>query len=103
VLWHTNELYWQNSPSLLFSALALPERFWGHDNFWHRIVFPGTQSDQTVRTNNKGNTPIVAQVWVDDGSKDDNLSNINVPFTVTPPVFRVEPGKGQSVRLIYNA
>nr|WP_230979115.1 fimbria/pilus periplasmic chaperone [Intestinirhabdus alba] len=67
-----------------------------------RIVFPGTQSDQTVRTNNKGNTPIVAQVWVDDGSKDDNLSNINVPFTVTPPVFRVEPGKGQSVRLIYN-
>lgn len=27
---------------------------------------------------------------------------MKLPFTATPPVYRVEPGKGQSIRLIYN-
>ncbi|WP_312240103.1 fimbria/pilus periplasmic chaperone [Pantoea sp.] len=67
-----------------------------------RIIFPGNQKEQIVRTNNKGSKPALVQVWVDDGSTNKNINEMKVPFLPTPPVYRVEPGKGQSVRLIYN-
>ncbi|WON77480.1 fimbria/pilus periplasmic chaperone [Serratia sp. UGAL515B_01] len=67
-----------------------------------RVIFPGSEKEVLVRTNNKGTTPALVQVWVDDGDTNPNLDNVKTPFVVTPPVYRVEPGKGQSVRMIYN-
>ncbi|WP_380182297.1 molecular chaperone [Kalamiella sp. sgz302252] len=67
-----------------------------------RIIFPGNEKEVTIRTNNKGSKPALVQVWVDDGDINADLNETDVPFITTPPVFRVEPGKGQSVRLIYN-
>ncbi|EPN9525630.1 fimbrial biogenesis chaperone [Cronobacter malonaticus] len=67
-----------------------------------RIIFPGNEKDVSVRTNNKGSQPALVQVWVDDGKTDSNINTVKTPFVVTPPVYRVEPGRGQSVRLVYN-
>lgn len=67
-----------------------------------RVIFPAAQKEVNVRTNNKGTEPALVQVWVDDGSSNAKINNVTVPFIVTPPVFRVESGKGQSVRMIYN-
>lgn len=67
-----------------------------------RIIFPGGERERTVRTTNKGTMPALVQVWIDDGQKNQDINAAKVPFTATPPVYRVEPGKGQSLRLIYN-
>ncbi|WP_202302746.1 fimbria/pilus periplasmic chaperone [Dryocola clanedunensis] len=67
-----------------------------------RIIFPGSEKEVSVRTNNRGKTPPLVQVWVDDGNTKADINNMKVPFLVTPPVYRVEPGKGQMVRLLYN-
>ena len=67
-----------------------------------RVIFPGDQNEVNVRTNNKSDNPALAQVWVDDGNTKVDMQNVNVPFIVTPPVYRVEPNKGQSIRMIYN-
>lgn len=67
-----------------------------------RVIFPGSEQEVTVRTTNKGNKPALVQVWVDDGNSAADVNTMKVPFIVTPPVYRVEPGKGQSLRLIYN-
>lgn len=67
-----------------------------------RIIFPGGENEISLRTNNKGNKPALVQVWIDDGKANADLNNVKVPFLVTPPVFRIEPGKGQSLRLMYN-
>lgn len=67
-----------------------------------RIIFPGNEKEVNVRTNNKGDNPSLVQVWVDDGNANADVNSIKTPFMVTPPVYRVEPGKGQSVRVIYN-
>lgn len=67
-----------------------------------RIIFPGSEKEVSVRTNNKGATPPLVQVWVDDGRTNADVNSMKIPFLVTPPVYRVEPGKGQTVRLIYN-
>ncbi|MBW7984860.1 P pilus assembly chaperone PapD [Enterobacillus tribolii] len=67
-----------------------------------RIIFPSDEREVTVRTNNRGASPSLVQVWVDDGKVGGDINKVNTPFVVTPPVYRVEPGKGQSVRLVYN-
>lgn len=68
-----------------------------------RIVFPGNSKDEVVRLNNKDNsTPALVQVWIDDGININDINNKDIPFVVTPPVSRIEPLKGQSIRLIYN-
>ncbi|EKN3436516.1 fimbria/pilus periplasmic chaperone, partial [Yersinia enterocolitica] len=59
-----------------------------------RVIFPAAQKEVNVRTNNKGTEPALVQVWVDDGSSNAKINNVTVPFIVTPPVFRVESGKG---------
>ncbi|AXF78852.1 fimbria/pilus periplasmic chaperone [Erwinia tracheiphila] len=67
-----------------------------------RIIFPGSEKEVNVRTNNRGSNPALVQVWVDDGNANGDVNTMKIPFMTTPPVYRVEPGKGQSVRLIYN-
>lgn len=68
-----------------------------------RIVFDGGQKEQVVRINNRDQVkPALIQVWVDDGVDVDNINNPNLPFVITPPLVRIEPGKGQSIRVIYN-
>lgn len=67
-----------------------------------RVIFPGDEKEVTVRTTNKGNNPALVQVWVDDGQLSADVNTMKVPFIITPPMYRVEPGKGQSLRLIYN-
>ncbi|KLG05262.1 pilus assembly protein [Enterobacter cloacae subsp. cloacae] len=88
--------------TFLFLTLATHVAFAGMTISGTRVIFPGSEKEQTIRTNNKNKTPSLVQVWVDDGNKNSDINNIKVPFTATPPVYRVEPGKGQSVRLIYN-
>lgn len=67
-----------------------------------RIIFPASEKEVSVRTNNKGSLPALVQVWIDDGSNRENINQIKTPFIVMPPIYRVEPSKGQSVRLVYN-
>ncbi|WP_455814281.1 fimbria/pilus periplasmic chaperone [Pseudomonas graminis] len=67
-----------------------------------RVIFPGNDKEVTVRTTNKGDNPALVQVWVDDGNLSADVNTMKVPFIITPPMYRVEPGKGQSLRLIYN-
>lgn len=67
-----------------------------------RVIFPGGEQEVTVRTMNKGDTPALVQVWIDDGHSAAEVNTMKIPFIVTPPVYRTEPGKGQSLRLIYN-
>ncbi len=67
-----------------------------------RVIFPAAEREISLRTDNKGTFPVLVQVWVDDGSKNNDINTMLVPFTVMPPVYRIDPGKGQRVRLIYN-
>lgn len=68
-----------------------------------RIIFDGGKKEQVVRINNRDNIkPALIQVWADDGVEVNNINNPKLPFVITPPISRIEPGKGQSIRLIYN-
>jgi len=67
-----------------------------------RVVYPASSKEVDVRVTNEGTEPELIQAWIDDGHADANPQNIQVPFTLMPPIFRLDPKKGQTVRVAYT-
>ncbi|MFK0309768.1 molecular chaperone [Pseudomonas sp. NPDC090233] len=64
-----------------------------------RVVFPAEQPEVTVKLSNVGGTPSLVQAWVDDGHPQSQPQDLHIPFNVMPAMFRLDAGKGQSLRL----
>lgn len=67
-----------------------------------RAIFPSDQSEITVKLSNDGATASLVQAWVDDGRPQAQIEDLQVPFSVMPVLFRLDPGKGQSLRLFHT-
>ena len=66
-----------------------------------RVIYPESAKDVTVSMDNRGTRPLLVQTWLDDGRDTTNPQELKLPFIVTPPVSRVEPQKGQAVRITW--
>ncbi|EAQ8935847.1 fimbrial chaperone [Salmonella enterica] len=66
-----------------------------------RIVYQQSMKDVIVNMTNRGKNPLLLQIWMDDGRENVNPQELKLPFVVTPPITRIDPGKGQSVRVTY--
>jgi len=66
-----------------------------------RVVYPEQSREVNVRMTNIENSPVLVQAWIDDGDVNAQPDEIQVPFVLTPPVFRMEPKKGQTLRVMY--
>ncbi|KIV65463.1 Chaperone [Pseudomonas sp. FeS53a] len=64
-----------------------------------RVIYPGEQREITVQLTNNGDVPALAQAWIDEKPDTDNVAKARSPFLLSPPVTRVNPGKGQSLRI----
>ncbi|MNT10159.1 Chaperone protein EcpD precursor [compost metagenome] len=64
-----------------------------------RVIYPAEEAEVTVSLSNSGQHPSLVQVWIDDGRADVPVEQLQVPFSLTPALFRLEPGKGQVLRL----
>lgn len=67
-----------------------------------RVIFPSQEREVTIKLTNQGDTPSLVQAWLDNGDVNEIPEKIKVPFTLTPAIFRLDPGKGQTLRLIYT-
>lgn len=67
-----------------------------------RVILPEGSGQVTVQLNNVGKTPALVESWIDRGNPNASPTNIHVPFTITPPIFRIDAGKGQALRIIYG-
>lgn len=67
-----------------------------------RVIYPSTEKEVTVKLNNVGVSPVLVQSWIDSGDVNAKPENISVPFILTPPINRVEQGKGQTLRINYT-
>jgi len=64
-----------------------------------RVIYPEKSRQVPVRLSNVEAKPVLVQAWIDDGDTTVPVEQIRVPFVLTPPVFRVEPKKGQTLRV----
>lgn len=67
-----------------------------------RIIYPQDDKEVTVRLESKNQAPVLLQAWLDNGDEHSTPDLAGIPFVATPPVFRMEPGKQQVVRLAYT-
>jgi P pilus assembly chaperone PapD len=68
-----------------------------------RVVFPAQDGEVTVRLSNDNNHPALVEAWIDDGDPKSTPDKVNVPFLITPPLFRMEAHKDQNLRIIATA
>ncbi|EKT4521823.1 fimbria/pilus periplasmic chaperone [Pseudomonas putida] len=67
-----------------------------------RVIYPSAQKEVTVKMNNDGSRPVLMQAWVDSGNPKTKPSESRAPFVLSPPVARIDPGKGQSLRMMFS-
>ncbi|KRG63568.1 pilus assembly protein [Stenotrophomonas humi] len=67
-----------------------------------RVIFPGQGSEVTVKLKNVGNHPALVQSWLDDGDAAASPETLDVPFILTPAMFRLDPSNAQTLRLIHT-
>lgn len=67
-----------------------------------RVIYPAQKKEVLVNIQNPDATPSLVQVWIDSGDTGLSPKQSHVPFIVTPPLFRLDTGKGQTLRLVYT-
>ncbi|MDK3021180.1 fimbria/pilus periplasmic chaperone [Cupriavidus taiwanensis] len=67
-----------------------------------RVIYRAQETEVTIKLTNEGKAPALTQTWIDKGDPKAAPAAIEVPFTVTPPVSRIDPGKGQTLRILYT-
>ncbi|MCX2757770.1 molecular chaperone [Vibrio sp. Sgm 22] len=67
-----------------------------------RVIYNEGKRETSVRLTNTDEKPFLVQSWIDTGNDNETPSSIQVPFVITPPINRINAGKGQSVRIFYT-
>jgi chaperone protein EcpD len=67
-----------------------------------RVVFPAKDGEVTVRLTNDNEHPVLVESWIDRGDQHSTPESVDVPFLITPPLFRMEAKKEQSLRIVYT-
>lgn len=67
-----------------------------------RVIYPQAEKNVSVQLTNEGDSPVLAQSWIDEGNSDASPETLQVPFLLSPPINRIEPKKGQTLRISYT-
>jgi len=67
-----------------------------------RVVYPAGAKEVSVQLTNNDGWPAAVQVWLDNGDIQSTPQSTSAPFFATPPLFRLAPKTGQTVRLRYT-
>ncbi len=67
-----------------------------------RVVYKAEDREVTVKVNNPGKEPSLVQVWADRGNEKSVPNTADAPFLIMPPIFRIDPAKGQTLRLTFT-
>lgn len=65
-----------------------------------RIIFPANSKSVNVQLRNIYDTSALVQAWIDNGDPKKTPKADEVPFVLNPPLVRIEPKKGQIIRII---
>ena len=67
-----------------------------------RVIYPEKQKSINVQLKNNEDNPSLIQSWIDIGDAESAPDAVKVPFIINPPVFRMEPKSGQTLRIMYT-
>lgn len=67
-----------------------------------RVIYPQQKTEVNIQLSNDSDKPALVQSWIDDGDENAAFDKISVPFVLTPPIVRVEPNSGQTLRITWT-
>lgn len=67
-----------------------------------RVVYPANQRGVSLSMVNDGKEARLIQAWVDSGDASERAETSKAPFLITPPMSRIDPGKGQTLRIMFT-
>ncbi len=67
-----------------------------------RVVYPADQREVSLSMVNDGKETRLVQAWIDSGDATERPDTSKAPFLITPPMARVDPGKGQTLRIMFT-
>ena len=67
-----------------------------------RVIYLSSAKEALVKVVNQGQQPLLIQSWLDNGHEDVDPQTLDVPFIASPPVSRVDPKQGLTVRLNWD-
>jgi len=67
-----------------------------------RVIFNENQKETILKVHNDNAHPVLVQTWVDDGHQQHIANPPKTPFTVLPPIFRMENQQGHLLRIVYD-
>ncbi|HIE5765820.1 TPA: fimbrial biogenesis chaperone [Proteus mirabilis] len=62
-----------------------------------RVIYEGDKKEATISVRNNEKTPYLVQSWIESFDNDDLTKP---PFSVTPPLFRIEAESANAVRIV---
>ncbi|WP_158414423.1 fimbrial biogenesis chaperone [Klebsiella pneumoniae] len=65
-----------------------------------RIIYKEDKRSEDIRFFSSDNVPSIISLWINKNPY--SSQGDNSPFVVTPAVFKIDPGKGQSARLMFT-
>jgi len=65
-----------------------------------RVIYDENRGETTVHMRYTGGVPVLLQVWLDSGDADQPPGSEDIPFILNPAVTRMDPGNGQTVRIL---
>ncbi|WEP45615.1 fimbria/pilus periplasmic chaperone [Cronobacter dublinensis subsp. infanticibi] len=97
-----NTLSWKGACFALAAWFACPAAMASIVITGTRVIYPSDAPEVSVKLDNKGGSPVLIQSWIDNGNADAAPETLQVPFILTPPINRVESGKGQTLRITFT-
>lgn len=67
-----------------------------------RLIVNAKDKEATLRVTNEGRSAVLLQVWVDNGDSEAAPEKIATPFTVAPPILRLEGKRSQRLRVLFT-
>lgn len=64
-----------------------------------RVIYPAQNKEIGIELTNADSTPALLQAWISDANDDRTTPT---PFVITPPIFRMDGNKKQTLRVIYT-
>lgn len=64
-----------------------------------RIIFPAEKREVSTRVINEGSSPSLMQAWISEHGTDSSPMTASVPFIIRPPIFRLDGGRSQVMRI----
>lgn len=65
-----------------------------------RHVVTEARGEVSVNLTSNNDIPVLVQAWIDEGDPTAGPDDVQVPFLLTPPLFRMDPDQQQAMRII---